>query len=242
MTPQEHLRFINKQYPNLPKQINAFLNARNPDFPDWCFLPLEAWSAIAHRYYPKPIFNVTAEVSKLSALATWQYTQGIYRFDPKLFECLAIDRFFGVFPTESFYHLPEWCIYVDTLKLGASLSGFWAHLEYDIKLARHELRLLVNRGDTMLPIILHIGDWTIAQAINKIITENKEYRCCPEAASATAEFTYPLVSLLIYIIQNKSAITNNQAAGSLTGMRRACVGQQPAIESRVWTIDMPTGS
>jgi hypothetical protein len=74
-------------------------------------------------------------------------TQGVYRFDPTVLDALWETPVTGDIPTEVLYHLPEWCVYVNTpgkTWQGGSLHGFFAHLEHDVDDKRTELRFVLD--------------------------------------------------------------------------------------------------
>jgi hypothetical protein len=48
------------------------------------------------------------------ALATWRVTQGIYCFDSDLAEAIADTPRNGELPADLLFHLPEWCVYIET--------------------------------------------------------------------------------------------------------------------------------
>lgn len=70
------------------------------------------------------------EGSVLTALAAWRLTQGIYRFDPEIYEALVETPITGDLPWEVFFNLPEWCVYVETSQT-KSQKGFFAFIEYN---------------------------------------------------------------------------------------------------------------
>jgi hypothetical protein len=62
-----------------------------PDHRPWCFLPLAGAYAIvseAARREGLPATTAVIDVGNLGALISWWMTQGIYRFDPTLYESL----------------------------------------------------------------------------------------------------------------------------------------------------------
>jgi hypothetical protein len=105
------------------------------DWPNWCFLPLAGTYAIVSKGKTVQSPNQAHHIGILGALATWRVTQGIYRFDPTTFDALWNTPVSGDIPTEVLFHLPEWCVYIptpDQTWQGATLNGFFAHLESDI--------------------------------------------------------------------------------------------------------------
>lgn len=115
----------------------------NTNWAKWCFLPLEAWNAIAEMACKNPIRQgVLGDF--LSAVGTWRYSQGIYRFDETFYRAIVNSEGMSKIPSEILLRLPEWCVYVETpgmTFMDASIDGFFAHLDDDRNNGRTILRL-----------------------------------------------------------------------------------------------------
>jgi hypothetical protein len=128
-----------------------------------------------------PLWDIkqSEDVSRLSALAAWRTSKGIYRFDATLYEALRGTAVEGEIPCEVLRRLPEWCVYVETPGLawgGRPTLGFFAHLEWDAAAGgREELRLAIDYGDDLMPIQLHLGPWTIEEAIRRTVSTTKRH-------------------------------------------------------------------
>ncbi|MBK9497365.1 MAG: hypothetical protein IPO08_23155 [Xanthomonadales bacterium] len=151
---------------------------------------------------------IVGDVGRLAALAAWRTTQGIYRFDPELYAALINTPLTSELPVEVLFRLPEWCVYIETpgMTWGAStLYGFFAHLESDANSGQVELRLLIDSADALLPIPLHVGKWSLAEAASKAIAQGqvqgKAVGLSIDAAvdAEIVESPSPLVSLLLYL-------------------------------------------
>ena len=168
MRPVEHLNAISKQFPNAWKQVDMFRKSKVddlPDWPNWCFLPFAAWYAIVSGGGSLGLYGAT-DIAKLAAIGTWRYTQGVYRFDDDVYKSLIDTDFDREMPIEVLYRLKEWCVYIETPDF-AGAHGFYASLEHDINTKKDELRLLIDADDGLMPIILHMGDWTVEVALEK---------------------------------------------------------------------------
>lgn len=181
--PREHLLLAGQLYPQAWADIEhmrSVLRGRTaPDWPQWCFVPIAgAQAAVANdagidvamlgALYPSRVIDA----ARLAALAAWRMTQGIYRFDPAVFEAVSATPVTGDIPDELLLQLPEWCIYIETpgLHLGTSpVHGAFAHLEWDVNVQRTELRLLLD-ADALTPLPIHLGRWPLAEAIDKALT------------------------------------------------------------------------
>jgi hypothetical protein len=217
--PLEHLHAASRLYPNAWKQIDIFRRDRGkdlPDWPDWCFLPMAAWYSIvsADAGVNHLTLDLIPDVARLAALGAWRYTQGIYRIDDDLRVALIDTVPSGALPVEALYRLPEWSLYIETPDKtwhGDTMHGFWAHLERDMNTKRDELRLLIDSEQQLIPAVIHLGPWTITEAVDRSITESKRQAGLAGIVSTTipgafteiqASEIYPLISLLLYVISN----------------------------------------
>jgi len=177
MNPEIHLNKIIKDYPRLNQKVNMFRAGKGkeyPDWPNWCFLPIAAWIAIITESHKTNTLSLSLSdiVGKLAALATWRYSKGIYRIGDELSESLLDCEITGDLPADIFYRLPEWCIYIEAPGLkwfDKNASGFFCHLEWDANTGESELRLLIVLDNDLINFPIHIGSFTIIEAINKTI-------------------------------------------------------------------------
>jgi hypothetical protein len=175
-----HLEQTGRLYPDAWKLVEKFvLHERGkgvPDWPRWCFLPMAGWYAIvsasirADQIPPRLI----PDVARLAAVGAWRYTQGVYRFHPAVFQSLTGTPITGDIPCDVLLRLPEWSPYIETpgLSFGNNcLHGFFVHLEHDANSGRIELRFLLDTDQALLPIPLHLGKWSLAEAIARMLDE-----------------------------------------------------------------------
>jgi hypothetical protein len=180
--PREILATIGRAYPHLWSEVDRLRAKRAkafPDWPDWCFLPIQgAFSILCDRgdrpVRPDHLFHG----GFVAALAAWRVTQGVYRFDPTVAEAVMATPLEGDLPNALLYRLPEWCVYIETPRRtwdGHPLHGFWAHLEWKAGEGADELRLVLDiaerpdlaldpmRGLLTIPVIL--GEGSLADAL-----------------------------------------------------------------------------
>ena len=120
------LEFVGREMPGVWTRIEELRAEFRTvaDWPTWCFAP----TAVAY-----PISGDQPMLAaKLTALAAWRMTKGIYRFDPTLMEALIDTPLDGDVPVDVLRRLPEWCIYLELDRLptwrGAA-RGVWLSLE-----------------------------------------------------------------------------------------------------------------
>jgi len=147
---REQLLQAGRDYPTAWQAAEGFRRDKgqqNFDWPDWCYLPLAgAYAVVSGGGANRVPLHKIGDVSRLGAMMEWRMTQGIYRFDPAVYEAVRDTPLGGELPVQAIMQLPEWCVYVETpdMTLGdRPLYGFWAHLEHDMNAGRIELRLLL---------------------------------------------------------------------------------------------------
>lgn len=214
MRPLDHLNQISAQYPNAWKQVNTFRQSKGkdlPDWPSWCFLPMAATYAIVSEGGAMPP-NRIGDVARLSALIAWRYTQGIYQFEPTVYEAISSTTAKGDLPVEVLHRLPEWGMYIETPGLDDAY-GFFVHLEFDINTKRTELRLLIDSEESLYPIILHMGDHTVTEAIDRAISEgakqggiNKYNWPFEKMVEHQSKIAHHCISLLLYLCSEEPDI------------------------------------
>lgn len=220
--PRQHVEAAGKLYPGAWKQADDLRSGRGidlPDWPDWCFLPLAGWYAILSQGQKIPL-HLVPDVAKLGAVGAWRVTQGIYRFDPALYEALIATPLDGELPCDVLYHMPEWCVYIETPGMshaGETAHGAFAYMEHDANTGRAELRVLVDTETALLPVILHLGTWSLQEALKKSMQEAKRqaiFQGWTQTASempeeiidALSDCVAPVLALLLYLCSQNAEI------------------------------------
>lgn len=225
VSPLQHLQAVTESFPKMSPWVATCLKdkgkADEPDWPNWCFMPMGAWQAliyVKHRAATSDEQKLqdALDVGVLSAVGTWRYSQGIYRFDADLLAALAESDLSGELPSKLFRRLPEWCVYIETpglTWLGSELYGFWAHMEWDFNYKREELRLVFNTDDGLFTQPLHLGKWSIEEALRKTWeftlanaqTENWAGFLSMDmlGKSSPIEELKPLISILLYLCSDE---------------------------------------
>lgn len=234
--PREHLESVGRRYPGAweaVEHLRAGRGADLPDWPDWCYIPIAGVQAIVANdaginvamlgvQYPERI----ADAARLAALSTWRMTQGIYRFDPAVYEPVRETPVANDIPHELLLRLPEWCVYVETpgLQIGdAALQGIFAHLEHDVNNGRRELRLLLDTdelgGMMLTPMALHLGPWSLAESVSRAVDVASASAIARGATAIPREHVNtmraciePVISLLLYVCTQASDITGRNGA------------------------------
>lgn len=250
LRPWQHLTAASKMYPKAWTLVEDFRNDRGkglPDWPSWCFLPMAGWYAIVSDTVGQqrlPL-HLMSDVARLAAIGAWRYSQGIYQFEESFYSALTDTPVLKELPVEILFHLPEWSIYIETPGKkwnGVNIYGFWAHLEHDANTERAELRLLIDREKDLLPIPLHIGKWTLQEAIERYVQEarnNATFSGMPflvpeESYTQTvSEELSSLLPLLLYICSERPDIASDRKMGE------SPEHAQPKRTKRGWRLFAP---
>ncbi|MEW5920245.1 MAG: hypothetical protein AB1796_04675 [Bacillota bacterium] len=161
-----------------------------------------------------PLIN---DVGILGALAAWRVTQGIYRFDPDVYDAVIKTPVTGDLPHDILFNMPEWCVYIETpgmTFLGLPLVGFFSHLEYDAGDGRKELRLVLDHSvpehdrPRLMSQVIHLGPWSLQESVERAMREAERVSggllgsdmSFPSGTAEILQIDYaPLVSLVLYI-------------------------------------------
>ncbi|MCF7483078.1 hypothetical protein L3V31_15290 [Vibrio sp. J1-1] len=212
LRPTNHLNTISKRYPGIWKNVDLFRKSKGKDlgdWPEWCFLPMAASYAIASNGGGISL-SAASDISTISALTAWRYTQGIYCFDSDVYAEIVKTTVDKDIPVDVLYRLPEWGVYIELLDVDGCY-GFFAHLEFDMTTKRSELRLLIDSEDMLIPIILHLGDWGVAEAIDRAVEVAYSRLSLLEAFMADSVewqrgIAQKCLSLLLYLCSEKPDI------------------------------------
>ena len=231
MRPADHLNRYSKRYPGAWRQIESFRAMRGdpslPEWPDWCFCPLHGAHAIVAQAAAYDLSPHPTDVSALAGLAAWRPTQGVYRFDPDLFQAVWDTPVSGRLPVDLLYRLPEWCVYIETPDRTAYdlvLHGFFAYLDWDVNGEYTELILLLDVEGAvtgLFPMPLYIVEAGLQESLDRMLdsaraTAFSQGTSLPnptgEGREQIRREIEPLVSLVLYLCSINSDVRD--AAGT----------------------------
>lgn len=258
---REHLAALARRYPHAWQALERFRadkgRAGLPDWPDWCWVPMAgAYAVVSGGGQMKR--SQAVDVSAVAALGAWRLGQGIYRFDPALYAPLIDTPIDRDIPHQVLYHLPEWCVYIETPGLstpdsGIQLHGAYVHLEHDVaRNGRPELRLLLDTDLMLLPLPLHLGDWPLAESLARVVDQAKANALTrgasmPDAGDLvgqTLTLAAPILSLTLYLCSQAAEIGDGLAkpahakAKQVKGGPRWFAAERPAV----WDVGQRIGA
>lgn len=262
--PREHLEAAGRAYPSAWADIEHLRAGKGQgvDWPDWCFLPIGGVQAVVTK--GAPMGNVNAlllrnpnlltDAARLAALAPWRMTQGIYRFDPIVYDAVRDTPVDGDIPHEVLFRLPEWCVYIETPGLqcaGQALAGCFVHLEHDVNTGDAELRLLLDlETGPLIPLPLHLGQWSLAESIAKTDARAlanaalNGVRFPSSGAGAYRPCIESIVSLLLYLCTQAGDISGPGVPGNPKPVRTRRGGWRlfPADRPTTWDVGARMGA
>ena len=270
LRPYRQLLALGADFPGVwDKAESLILRKPHPDgreiptWPEWCLLPMGGWDAIlpAADEAAYPLIVKATDVAILSAIGSWRYSQGYYAFDADVYAALTSAPLSGDIPCAALYRLPEWCVYIVTPGLafdGALAHGAYVHLEHDVNRAESELRVLLDCENGFLPIILHLGQWTVAEGVERMVKHAyrmKQYHeiavaDTPEARDKGVALIKKAIDvilpLVLYLCSDAPEVEDGREPGVSPHRnrpqrtkrgKRIFVPQRP----RIWDVGKPTG-
>ena len=214
-----------RKYPELNKIIADFRQSKGKDRPNWanfCFMPIAGWYAITCQLLGK--YNLTLVdmplMQQIAAVGTWQFSKGVYQFDDTLYQALITSKIEGTMPSEILHRLPEWCLYIESPGLqfdGCKAYGFYVWLEQDANNGRTELRILIDCDERLISVPLHIGNWSVKEAVERYIKDANlqgslaGYGLLEPGQDDIDSMTHdimPFVSIILYICGNEPDLSN----------------------------------
>ncbi len=211
-----YIKDVNNVYPDCFKTL-AGMRSELRDWPDWCYCPM-AGPATIIQVEKGMTPAATRDISIMAGLAAWRMTKGIFVFDETIKSELWKSEISGDIPCDILYQLPQWCVYIPIEKkiIGLNVIGFFAFLEYDVNLNRKELRILLDVGTTLFPLVVHLEKGNI---FNGIISANEQINANARTAKI-GRFDLPvnqlitplsgMISLLLYLCSVNAEIANKR--------------------------------
>ncbi|MDY0036709.1 MAG: hypothetical protein RBS05_12440 [Zoogloea oleivorans] len=201
--------------------------------------------------------DVARAVSPANTLATWRMTQGIYRFDPTLYESLIATPLTGDLPADALARLPEWCIYLETPGLSvlhrdmvnrSPLAGAWVRNDIEADGRRVFIVTLDIEGAAGIEsqaIVLNAGTLQAA-----ILSTAEDWRASyghidvpPEAIQGIKDYMEPVINLVLYIVSTTDITGPGQPANPVpTRTRRHGLRLFAPNGAKTWDVGVRIGS
>jgi hypothetical protein len=260
--PLRILRELQQEVPKCWEQVD-FLREDKDTWPPWCYLPIAAAIAIvthgatADELLADAVLRNRADNlgTTLAALAAWRVTQGVWDFDPELYQALWETPMEGKLPVELLFRLPEWAPYIclrGATVGGSPIAGVFVRLEPAGGADPPELRLaLVPEAEPapLLHLSLHLDGATVGECLGH--AADLAVRCAApylplqdlaEMRSAWQQ-QLPLVqhilSLVLYLCSGEPDLTRRLPPAPATYRKR--VLRAPS-QVTVWPVGLRIGA
>jgi hypothetical protein len=131
------------------------------------------------------------------------------------------------------------------------MHGFWAHLEHDANTHGTELRLLLDQDSGLSPVPLHIGQWSLSEAIARAVDLASVHSLVHGVPAASGDarrewhnWSEPLVSLVLYLCSTTGDISGRGVPGNPAPVktRRGGVKLFAADGPKTWDVGVRMGS
>ena len=228
--PVRWLKHAMKRFPQTGQKVNGFrqngLFGLGPEWPGWCFLPPACFGIIVEDALGKSASekDIAVDMPILGTLATWRYSQGIYRIEPVLLKETAATPLNGEMPAPRFRHLPQWCLYVETPGMqwnGEPLHGFWTALSWNHETHAETLLILLDKESELETCLMDVGPWSVREGVQKVFGFTKTNCLMLNEPDFTgggdpaklAEALTPLISIVLYLCSDTARIEHEHAPG-----------------------------
>jgi hypothetical protein len=126
------------------------------------------------------------------------------------------------------------------------LHGFFAHLEWDANTGREELRLVLDLDNHLAPIPLHLGSWTLGDAIRRVLEESGRHGVGQPGSADLADALYrcaePFVSILLYLCSTAAEWAGERPRHPVPKRTKRGLRLFPPDKPRVWEVGLRLGA
>lgn len=203
------LTSFHRRYPMLWPQVDIMCARRGKDLAAWtddCFLSFRHTRTLLSQACGVPDtghpIRLAAEAQVLMMLVAWRVTQGVYRFDPILYEALITTPITRELPTDLLCRLPEWCVYLELQGLpGVDRSTYGVFARVSDEQGKPLLRLMTvtDQGTPVLPLPL---GRTLDEALAETDARSRAMGSSTED-DLSSEAVAGVISLLLYLCSEK---------------------------------------
>lgn len=211
--PEKILRNIKQKVPDLNRYIVEAYNKTLPlraAYPSYTFLPLDIWYDITLRIAEAEGLELLPVLADMFFAGTWQYSKGIYTFDPDLLLALLESAIDGNIPADILTRIPEHCVYID------ACGGFFAQLLYDPDLHCPLLGLYGAEQVVFVPLIQGPLDEALDKYRKLPRFQNDEDiigKFTDEIAAQERDFAEKCLNLILYLCSSEPDITTDRQPG-----------------------------
>lgn len=187
---------------------------------------------------------------KAQTFGAWRAGQGIYRFDPEVYQSIVDMALPDALPVELFSKMPEWCVYIETpgMVLGDDVVyGFFASIKHQ---QEDSLLLVVHTEKSKIEAVeINLAKGKDIQAcITQSVlfgyffkaVENEDFGNIVERQAALLS---PFLNLLLFVCTQASEIGHDQAKPSFPAAQKTRKGLRlfPPDKPQIWDVAVRKG-
>lgn len=260
-SPAECVRRVGLHFPGIWARLDRLrascLDGVRPMRDHW-YLPFDAVMPVLDEVLEEMVqAGVTvgtvpgATVNMLATLAGWRCTQGIYRFDPTLYDALIATPVEGKLPTELLSRLPEWTVYIETPGLrwaNEPLLGVFAQVgnlpggAESLTLVAH----LDNADRYVSGVCIRLDQETIEASLEAVYSRRATAGMAFDGLDLTTlhRVVPGVLSLLLYLCSEAAEVGHGARLPSRPAPRRTKKGTRmfPAERQTAWDVGVRLGS
>lgn len=254
--PRILLESISRQYPGLWQAVDivrGYRNVKIKDWPNWTFMAGELWPYVMDQVGVPPL-DMDARQA-IDAIGQWRPSQGIYRFDPALYDCIISTPLDGEIPCDVLYRLPEWSCYIEAPGLqwvtGSEVFGVFVSLQHFVTTGETRLELAADtaEGVRIFPIELSGGTLrdTAYRTLRKVISPDSESNEIIENERKMETLYHclaPMLSLALYLCTVNAEIGDGSRKPKTPLPKRTKKGWRlfPPDQPVVWDVGVRMGA
>jgi len=252
--PVRHVREISKMWPAWRKTISTLLQQRQQgqapwQWPDACYLPVMAAYVSYTQAYPEFLsaaqsgalpFEEYSRPTSFAGAYIWEQAKICCRFDADLYSALASQPLDGQLPTELFYRLPAWAVYIELPGVifdNEIVDGMTVFVDWRLDLQRFELQMMLYQRGKIWPRLISLP---FAETLDKSLEmlQADDERFAKAGAQDAKQFAL-LCNIILYLC------TDNADVSGLPTGRRFAPAAQSAVHVELpekWDVGFRIGS
>jgi hypothetical protein len=257
--PRQALQELSRKHTTLFKRIDELRRTRWIDLAEWpeyCFLPSVVYGELLvdtgwDDMSPEEFSSVSHHIRKMFALATWRVTQGIYRFDPDVYDALSFAPQNEMIPYELLLRLPEWCVYIETpglnVEIGPEIHGVWVYVDAVASHSAYLVFVMDCDGECSFSIELKPGtlkEWAESNCRASTAFRNSNIDDVSDGGAAVSGYLTKILPLLLYITSTGAEIGDGTFVPTNPKPKRVKKGERffPPNSITTWGVAVRMGA
>ena len=236
--PMDHLNLIESDLPSCIWSSAEYSHNENMKggyqvWPDYCYLPIAVWGDICTQYDIET-FSLSNTTAIISGLGAWRHDRIVYCIPDYVFDMASKTKLPKQLPVDKIIAFSKKGLYLDLSGEGF-IQGCFIHIEYDFERNEPELRLLLDTGDSLLPAIVHLGDWSLKSGIERSFPQYFPKMFMGELIDMQYDFLKRIILTMLFVMEGAFDVVVSHetpnARGSLAKLKK--IGKKGGSIKRV---------